>query len=54
MARSKPIPRSIRERFITPPMNRGLARKRTTDNVKNIEVTINSTNFLEKDSLDGL
>ena len=40
MARSKPIPRSIRERFVTPPMSRGLARKRTTDNVKNIEVTL--------------
>ena len=40
MARSKPIPRSIRQRFTTPPMNRGLARKRTTDNVKNVEVTL--------------
>ena len=39
MARSKPIPRTIRQRFTTPPMNRGLARKRG-DNVKNVEVTL--------------
>ena len=39
MARSKPIPRTIRQRFTTPPMNRGLAKKRG-DNVKNVEVTL--------------
>jgi hypothetical protein len=39
VARSKPIPRTIRQRFTTPPMNRGLARKRG-DNVKNVEVTL--------------
>ena len=39
MARLKPIARSNRQRFTTPPMNRGLARKRG-DNVKNVEVTL--------------
>ena len=40
MARLKPIARSNRQRFTTPPLNRGLERKRTTDNVKNVEVTL--------------
>ena len=39
MARSKPIPRNIRQSFTTPPMSRGLAKKRG-DNVKNVEVTL--------------
>jgi hypothetical protein len=40
VARSKPIPRNIRQRFTTPPSNRGLDRKRSDDNVKNVEVTL--------------
>ncbi len=40
MARSKPIPRNIRQRFTTPSPNRGLERKRSNDNVKNVEVTL--------------
>ena len=40
MARLKPIARSNRQRFTTPPSSRGLERKRTTDNVKNVEVTL--------------
>jgi len=40
MARSKPIPRNIRQRFTTPPSSRGLERKRSDDNVKNVEVTL--------------
>ncbi|SVC25549.1 uncharacterized protein METZ01_LOCUS278403, partial [marine metagenome] len=36
----KPIARSNRQRFTTPPSSRGLERKRTTDNVKNVEITL--------------